>query len=60
LTLVDELRRALRLIALEAQKLKGLGYSQQRLRRIGASWDNGVGLREARRFMARRLLASDR
>lgn len=54
-TIVDELRRALRLVAEEAQDLKEKTLSGARLARLAASWENEHGLMQARLFLARRL-----
>lgn len=54
-TIVDELRRALLLIAAEARHLKETTSSAARLKRLATSWKNAKGLSQARLFMARRL-----
>lgn len=55
ITIVDELTRALPLISRAARDLRRRGASPTRLGRIVEGWENGRRLREARRFMARRL-----
>ena len=55
ITVVDELRRALRLIASEARELKETTPSRAGLQRLSRSWKNDRGLAQARLFMARRL-----
>lgn len=55
ITIVDELRRALVLIASEARSLKETNPSASRFQRLARSWKNERGLAQARLFMARRL-----
>lgn len=57
ITIVDELTRALPLICQAARDLRGHRASPSRLEQIVAAWDNRRALREARRFLARRLTA---
>ena len=55
ITLVDEVRRALPLIAQAARRLRRSPMTPAALRRIAAAWDNRAALRQARAAIAKRL-----
>ena len=57
ITIVDEVRRALRLIAKAARAYRRRGATQATLRTAASRWDNAAALRRARQAIAKRLQA---